>query len=260
MTSLMDKPVGNPVEAAWLGPDEAALLLESAKTYRPGGPFGLSSPIYPLIACFLLTGGRRAEVLGLEVDDISFNRQTVTFRPNKWRRLKTKKSHRSVPLWPQLKDILEQYFADRERGGGLGDLVFPSAARGPECMIRDFRYALDKVALRAGWKLGEVRSKSFRHTYASARLQTLDGGSPVALFTVARELGHKSVDMVEGIYSHLGQIRHRSEVVEYRLSQHRKTIGKSRLGAWEQAVTAEAAKPLHQGGGGHLSNWRNHID
>jgi hypothetical protein len=30
---------------------------------------------------------RRAEVLGLEVDDVSFDRKTVTFRENAWRRL-----------------------------------------------------------------------------------------------------------------------------------------------------------------------------
>ena len=53
---------------------------------------------YPLIATFLLTGGRRAEVLGLEIEDASFDRKTVTFRENQWRRLKTAGSHRVVPL------------------------------------------------------------------------------------------------------------------------------------------------------------------
>ena len=83
-------------------------------------------------------------------------------------------------------------------------------------MIRDFRKALDAVAMRAGWARGEIRSKMFRHTYTSARLQTLDGGAPVSPFTVSRELGHGSSSMVEQVYSHLGQVRHRSEVVEYR--------------------------------------------
>jgi integrase len=33
---------------------------------------------YPLIATFLLTGGRESEVTGLELDDVSFDRQTIT--------------------------------------------------------------------------------------------------------------------------------------------------------------------------------------
>ena len=31
--------------------------------------------------------------------------------------------------------------------------------------------------------------------------------------------------MVERVYSHLGEVRHRSEVVEYRLEQHRESLG-----------------------------------
>jgi hypothetical protein len=52
--------------------------------------------------------------------------------------------------------------------------------------------------------------------YATARLQTLDNGAPVAVFTVARELGHTGVHLVERIYGHLGEVHHRSEVVEFR--------------------------------------------
>ena len=45
------------------------------------------------------------------------------------------------------------------------------------------------VAVRAGWKVGEVRSRMFRHSYCAARLQTLDHGAPVSPYAVARELG-----------------------------------------------------------------------
>jgi hypothetical protein len=63
-----------------------------------GGPHGAGGFIYPLVATFLLSGGREAEVLGLEIDDISFSRETITFQPNQWRRLKTRGSARVVPL------------------------------------------------------------------------------------------------------------------------------------------------------------------
>ena len=189
VAALMEKPAGKPAEAHWLESHEAALLLESARTYRPG-PDAHAGPIYPLLAVLLLTGGRTSEVLGLEIDDISFQRQTITFRPNPWRRLKTMTSHRSVRLWPQAEEILRAYFADKERHGGLGRLLFPSPVMGSESLITDFRKALDAVAGRCGWEKGEIRSKMFRHTYCSARLQTLDGGAPVSEFTVGRELGH----------------------------------------------------------------------
>ena len=235
VAALMEKPSGKPSEARWLEPHDAALLLESARTYRPH-PDAHAGPIYSLLAVLLLTGGRTSEVLGLEVDDVSFHRKTITFRPNQWRRLKTLTSHRSVPLWPQLEAVLRAYFADREREGGLGRLLFPSPVSPSESLITDFRKALDKVAGRAGWEKGEVRSKAFRHTYTSTRLQTLDNGAPVSPFTVGRELGHGGTAMVERVYSHLGEVRHRSDVVEYRLEHHREALGK-RLTALEKLTS-----------------------
>jgi integrase len=142
-------------------------------------------------------------------------------RPNAFRRLKTQRSHRVVPLWPQLAAILKPYTDERVIARG-GTLLFPAEDGG---MIRERRGLLDRIAIRAGWKAGEIRSKMFRHTYCTARLQTLDGGAPVSVFTVSRELGHSSTAMVEKVCSHLGTMRHRSEVVEYRVEQHAATLG-----------------------------------
>jgi integrase len=92
-------------------------------------------------------------------------------------------------------------------------------------MLRDTRKLLDAVAVRVGWKPGEIRSKMFRHTYTAARLQTLDQGAPVAVYTVARELGHGGEAMVRRVYGHLGQVRHRAEVVEYRVEAFAERLG-----------------------------------
>ena len=70
-----------------------------------------------------------------------------------------------------------------------------------------------------------IRHRIFRHTYAATRPQTLDRGAPVSLYTVSRELGHGSEDMVRRVYAHLGTVRHRSEVVEYRVEQHFERLG-----------------------------------
>jgi len=75
-----------------------------------------------------------------------------------------------------------------------------------------------------------IRHRIFRHTFCAARLQTLDRGAPVSLYRVSRELGHGSEEMVRRVYSHLGTVRHRSEVVEFRVEQHVEAL-KDRLGA-----------------------------
>jgi integrase len=194
----LEKPTGTGRrESAYLEVHDGALLLEAA--CRPlalvnGHPTRYAEP---LVATFLLTGGRVAEVLGLEVDDVSFDRKTVTFRPNAWRRLKTKRSHRTVPLWPQLEEILRTYLSERTAQEVLYNrpthrLLFPAEDGG---MRRDIRGLLDRLGERAGWKPGEIRAKMFRHTYCAARLQTLDRGAPVGPYTVARELGHDSTAM-----------------------------------------------------------------
>ena len=223
VSALIEKPTARSREARWLEVHEGALLLEAARTHRPKRADLALPCLYPLVASFLLTGGRESEVLGLEVDDLSFDRKSVTFRPNHWRRLKTSTSHRTVSLWPQLEEILREYVFGG--GGPLGSLLFPSARMPEERMITDLRKALDSLAERAGWKLGEIRTKMFRHTYCAARLQTLDRGAAVSEYTVAKEMGHGGVSLVRKVYGHLGQIRHRSEVVEYRAEQHEDVLG-----------------------------------
>jgi integrase len=222
VAALMEKPAVVRKEAKWLEVHEAALLLESARTLpvlqtAAGAAIG-ASLAHPFLATFLLTGGRYHEVLGLELDDVSFDRKTVTFRPNAFRRLKTQTSWRVVPLFPQLEAILRAWvFGPRLEAGGT--LLFP--APGSTEMLSDTRKLLDRIAKRAGWKRGEIRHRIFRHTYCAARLQTLDRGAPVSLYVVSRELGHGSEEM----YSHLGAVRHRSEVVEYRVERHYERLG-----------------------------------
>ena len=232
VSALREKPAGRQQEAKWLEVPDAARFLEAARTYvapEEGTPFA-----HALIATFLLTGARETEVYGLQLDDVSFDRQTVTIRPNIWRRLKTRGSERVVPLWPQLAEILRAYLMGPHRP--TGELLFPSVTTGREAMLTDVRKLLNHVAVRAGfltvllddqgkalkkggWPVYEgtpVRTKQFRHTYCAARLQTLDGGAQVSMYTVSRELGHSSIAMVQRVYSHVGTVRHRSEAVEYR--------------------------------------------
>jgi integrase len=104
-------------------------------------------------------------------------------------------------------------------------------------MHQDTRKALERVLQRAGTlhvvdrgrsrvaQPGDVRTKIFRHTYITARLQTLDGGRQVSTYTVAREVGHSGTEMIERTYGHVAEVRHRAKVVEFRVQQHRKALG-----------------------------------
>ena len=123
-------------------------------------------------------------------------------------------------MWPQLREALQEYVFGT---GKVSGLLFPSpAAPG---MLKDLRKLLNAIGERASFARGEVTSKMFRHTYCAARLQTLDRGAPVSPWTVAREMGHGDRSLTDRVYGHLGDVRHRSEVVEYRVEQHREELG-----------------------------------
>ncbi len=44
------------------------------------------------------------------------------------------------------------------------------------------------------------------------------------MYTVGRELGHGGDSLVKKVYVHMGETRHRSEHVEYRIENHRDTL------------------------------------
>ena len=228
VAALTSKPSAARQEAKWLEVHDASLLLEAARTYKPKRPDVALPDLYAIVGTLLLTGGRKSEVLGLTAEDVSFDRGTVTFRPHEHRRLKTSTSHRAVPLYPQLREILQEHVFGKGRVSGL---LFPSPkpqkdpeAEGPG-MVWDLRKALDAIGERAGWAAGEIRTKMFRHTYCAAALQLLDRGAPVSPWTVAKWMGHGGQSLVNRVYGHLGEVRHRAEVVEYRVQQHRAKLG-----------------------------------
>jgi hypothetical protein len=61
----------------------------------------------------------------------------------------------------------------------------------------------------------------------------------VSPWTVEKELGHGSRDMLEEVYGRLGDVRHRSEAVEYRVEQHFDWDGR----AWILKPKVSAPKP-----------------
>lgn len=235
---LQEKPEATTAtEARFFEVPEAALILEAARVVERRAHGNATPGLHAIIAAFLLTGGRKSEVLGLDVEDVSFDKGKVYFRPNAHRGLKTKTSHRIVPLWPQLRDILQRHMfaGDAPRTSGL---LFPSRSGG---LVGDLRKTLDEVGEAVGLDEGDVRTKAFRHTYCAARLQTVQrivrpGADPaedenpyewvpVTKYTVQREMGHGGASLVDRVYGHVGESPHRSEVVEYQVENHRKELG-----------------------------------
>lgn len=102
---------------------------------------------HPLVATYLLTGALHDAVLGLEVGHVDFKREIVRFYPNQHRGLKTRYRHRDLPLWPQLRKILEAYL-EREDNPPKDRLLFPSPVTGK--MITEFRKTLDNIAELGG--------------------------------------------------------------------------------------------------------------
>jgi hypothetical protein len=47
----------------------------------------------------------------------------------------------------------------------------------------------------------------------------------VSVYTVAKELGHGGDALAKRVYGHLGEVRHRADVVEYWVKQHKARLG-----------------------------------
>ena len=140
---LQEKPTSRwKGEAAFFEMADAALLLGAARILEARHRRNATPGLYPIVATFLLTGGRRSEVVGLDVEDVSFDRGMIRFRPNAHRTLKTQTSVRTVSVWPQLREILQRWMYGRETPRTTG-LLFPSRSGG---LIRDLRKSLDAMA------------------------------------------------------------------------------------------------------------------
>lgn len=255
VAAMVEKPsITRTTEARFYDVAEAALILEAARALTErdtgdvgegGNRAGATPGLYEIVATLLLTGGRWSEVRGLDVEDVSFDRKLVRFRPNAHRGLKTSTSRRVVPLWPQLEEILRAWVfgGDSPRTSGL---LFPGLTGG---MVGDIRKSLDAVGALIGMQEKELRTRAMRHTYCSARLQTVErivrpGRDPsdpdawdyveVTRDRVAREMGHGGTTLVARVYGHAPRNPYRSDVVEYRTSNHREELGE-RLTALEVA-------------------------
>ena len=71
------------------------------------------------------TGTRLSEILGLEVQDVDLQARSITIRPNGIRGLKTRGSHRTIPLSRRAAEVLQGHRQGKEDG----EAIFPKYAR-----------------------------------------------------------------------------------------------------------------------------------
>ena len=178
---LPAKPEGRD---RWLTPNEAAKLLNAARTAR--GDVRLYLPLFLLIA--LATGARKESILSLRWPQIDLDQRLIYFNPPG--RRQTDKRRVTIPISDKLFGHLVRA---RKRGTDLGYVVHNSGAR-----IKDIgdssNGSFGSACERAG--LSDVTPHVLRHTCATWMAQR-----GVPLRQIAGWLGHSESRTTE-LYAH----------------------------------------------------------
>lgn len=180
-------PHAKPKRKEYLTLDEQNELMSALEDVDPRAEC--------FVALCLYCGLRREEALGLQWGDISGGRLTVnralTFlknnRPDPNDELKTKASHRTVPIPQRLAAILQ-------RTPRVGLYVVTCADGRPMTRV-GFRRLWEKVVATSPC---EVRPHMLRHSYATNLYS-----AGIDLKTAQYLLGHSSIQMTANIYTHL---------------------------------------------------------
>jgi integrase len=203
-----------------LEPAAVACVLKAAAKWYPDHELA--------VAVLFQTGMREGELLGLQWDDVDWQRnlielrRTVAFRKGRLI-VNTPKSGRlrtiDVPagLVGRLRDLRSIRQAEAAVAGAeLSPWVFPSATDSTkplnDAWFRDrvWRPLLEKAEVQ------HVRVHDARHTYASLMLRR---GVPPAY--VSRQLGHSSIQVTVDLYGHFipGADRHHVEGLAEAIAQ-----------------------------------------
>lgn len=169
----------------YLSEDELRRLLRAIAVSRD--PY-----LDTVVKLALTTGGRYGEIMGLSWQDISFERNSITFRKTKNR------ESRTVPLVEPARAAVATLYDSRRTDS---DLLFPwSKPDQPKDIRKGWQHALNAA------EIDDFTFHDLRHTCAS--YLAMNGASPSELAAV---LGHKTLQMVKR-YSHVGEV-HTAELL-----------------------------------------------
>ena len=209
-------------EAAHLDEDQAAALLEALE----------EEPIQykTMVHLLLFTGLRKGELMGLEWQDIDFDRGLMQIvRASQYipkagiitKEPKNKKSQRTIKVSPSLLETLRAYrvwqaeqrllIGDHWKDCGRLFTTWEGKPMHPDTLPRWF----DKFLKRHG--LPDINIHGLRHTCASLMI-----AANVDLRTVSKRLGHAQVSTTGNIYAHQIQSADEAAADAIELALHRK--------------------------------------
>ena len=186
--------------------DEITTLLQAAR-----------HPYRTLLATAIFTGLRSGELLGLQWQQLDFDKGLVRVRhqvdrTGQQQPLKTQKGRRDVLLTPALASLLREHRL-RSPHSVADAYVFARDNGRPMHPDTVRRCGLQRTMLRAGLdQPGKppLRFHDLRHTYASLLIAQ---GVNVAF--VSRQLGHASITTTLNVYTHLfDHAEHAASVIE----------------------------------------------
>jgi integrase len=175
---MIMRPKENKAREKYLNKMEIERLLAACKGSR-------SPHLYVATVFGLAVGARKSEILGLLWRDISFERNTATFRNTK------NHETRTVFLSQHIMKLLREKYVKRVLSS---EFVFPSMSGKKPADIRE---AWQRAIIKAGLEKDSVVFHTLRHTAASHL--AMGSFSTLGIGTV---LGHKSLSQIKR-YSHL---------------------------------------------------------
>lgn len=132
-----------------------------------------------IIATFLMTGLRRAELLNLRCSDIDFNSGVLAVRGGKGRK------DRSIPLHPKLIPILRRYLDEKEKRRRQSEWLFSSLKSEKRLTSKNLYAILDRISRTAGIKF---TPHMLRHTFGRELVE-----ADFNIYKLKEVMGHASV-------------------------------------------------------------------
>ncbi len=132
-----------------------------------------------IVASFLMTGLRRAELLSLRVADIDFRVGVLSVRGGKGRK------DRSLPLHPKLIPLLRRCLTEKERRGQRSEWLFSSLRSEKRLTNKNLYVIVRRVSIAAGVKF---TPHILRHTFGRELIE-----ADFNIYKLKEVMGHASV-------------------------------------------------------------------
>jgi integrase len=172
--SDIDKPQKPKGVVRFLSDEEKEILIKACKDHS------LKAFVFVMIALF--AGGRYAEILTLQVENIDFENSMLHFTDTK------NKEPRGVPVYEKITQIIKNYLDENNIKSGY---IFLNKRQKLTYMKGQLEGIIEKTGIE------NFRIHDLRHTYASWLAQ-----NGATLLEIAELMGHKNLNQVQ-IYAHL---------------------------------------------------------